>query len=127
MDKIGTRSKFTLPNLPYDYADLEPIISRDIMHLHHEKHHAAYVNNYNIAEEKLQQALEKSISNISYSNIMLTPNTKRLFCRFVISDDTNAILALGPALKFNGGGHINHSIFWEVLTPSTNAGKPSSK
>lgn len=54
---ITKRSKVTLPNLPYDYKDLEPIISRDIMQLHHQKHHAAYVNNYNAAEEKLQAAV----------------------------------------------------------------------
>ncbi len=59
VDLAAQRTKVTLPNLPYDYQDLEPIISRDIMHLHHQKHHAAYVNNYNIAEEKLQDAVAK--------------------------------------------------------------------
>ncbi|KAK7603886.1 hypothetical protein V9T40_004159 [Parthenolecanium corni] len=100
VDVICKRNKVTLPNLPYDFKDLEPIISRDIMQIHHSKHHAAYVNNYNAAEEKLQQA--------------------------VAQGDTKSIIELGPALKFNGGGHLNHSIFWEVLTPSSTAGKPSS-
>ena len=56
----GIRSKFTLPDLPYDYGALEPVISAEIMQLHHSKHHAAYVNNLNIAEEKLQEAIAKS-------------------------------------------------------------------
>ncbi|KAL3174925.1 hypothetical protein MRX96_010951 [Rhipicephalus microplus] len=56
----GGRSKHTLPDLPYDYKALEPIISADIMHVHHDKHHAAYVNNLNAAEEKMSEALAKS-------------------------------------------------------------------
>ena len=53
------RSKHTLPDLPYDYNALEPVISADIMKLHHQKHHAAYVNNLNVAEEKLSEAQAK--------------------------------------------------------------------
>ncbi|XP_023219713.1 superoxide dismutase [Mn], mitochondrial-like [Centruroides sculpturatus] len=53
--------KHTLPDLPYDYGALEPIISAEIMRLHHQKHHAAYVNNLNIAEEKLAEAQAKSL------------------------------------------------------------------
>ena len=83
------RSKHTLPDLPYDYNALEPIISADIMKLHHQKHHQTYVNNLNVAEEKFEEAKAKN--------------------------DLNTMIALGPALKFNGGGHLNHSIFWETL------------
>ncbi len=53
------RSKHTLPDLPYDYNALEPVISADIMKLHHQKHHATYVNNLNVAEEKLAEAQAK--------------------------------------------------------------------
>jgi hypothetical protein len=56
----GQRQKHTLPDLPYDYNALEPVISAEIMKLHHAKHHAAYVNNLNIAEEKLKEAQAKS-------------------------------------------------------------------
>ena len=56
------RQKHTLPDLPYDYNALEPIVSAEIMQLHHSKHHAAYVNNLNIAEEKLKEAQAKSKS-----------------------------------------------------------------
>jgi len=87
----SVHNKHTLPDLPYDYNALEPYICADIMKLHHQKHHATYINNLNIAEEKLAEALAKG--------------------------DTDTIIALQPALKFNGGGHLNHSIFWEVLSP----------
>nr|AIT99316.1 manganese superoxide dismutase [Brachionus koreanus] len=83
------RSKHTLPDLPYDYNALEPVISAEIMQLHHQKHHATYVNNLNVAEEKILEAKQRGS----------------------VTDQ----IALAPALKFNGGGHINHSIFWTVL------------
>jgi len=85
------RSKHTLPDLPYDYNALEPVISAEIMKLHHSKHHLAYVNNLNVAEEKLSDAKSKN--------------------------DIASIITLEPALKFNGGGHLNHSIFWKNLVP----------
>ena len=56
---VAARFKHTLPDLPYDYDALEPFISAEIMQLHHSKHHATYVNNLNIAEEKLAEAQEK--------------------------------------------------------------------
>ncbi|KAI0298402.1 manganese superoxide dismutase [Multifurca ochricompacta] len=79
----------TLPDLPYAYDGLEPYISHQIMELHHKKHHQAYVNALNIAE----QAYTK------------TSTAKER-------------IALQAALKFNGGGHINHSLFWKNLAPS---------
>lgn len=97
---IAARCKHSLPDLPYDYDALEPYISAEIMQLHHSKHHAAYINNLNIAEEKLAEAQEKN--------------------------DTAAIIALAPALKFNGGGHINHSIFWQNMSPN-GGGEPSGE
>ncbi|CAF4929331.1 unnamed protein product [Pieris macdunnoughi] len=93
----NVRQKHTLPDLPYEYSALEPVISREIMSLHHSKHHATYVNNLNAAEEKLAQAQAKG--------------------------DIQTVITLAPALKFNGGGHINHTIFWQNLSPK--GGKPS--
>ncbi|XP_005104703.1 superoxide dismutase [Mn], mitochondrial [Aplysia californica] len=93
-----SRLKHTLPDLNYDFNALEPYISADIMKLHYEKHHNTYVNNLNATEEKLAEAVQKG--------------------------DVGAIIALQPALKFNGGGHINHSIFWENLSPK-GGGEPT--
>ena len=85
MQKVGNyfisiqkRAKHTLPDLPFEYHELEPVVSAEIMKLHHQKHHQAYVNNLNVAEEKLHEAQLKS--------------------------DISAEIALQSALKFNGGG-----------------------
>jgi Fe-Mn family superoxide dismutase len=87
----AARSKVTLPDLPYDYNALEPVIAADIMRLHHSKHHAAYVAGYNEAIAKEADAIAKS--------------------------DISTAISLQPALKFHGGGHLNHSIFWNNLSP----------
>ncbi|XP_041993964.1 superoxide dismutase [Mn], mitochondrial-like isoform X3 [Salvia splendens] len=79
---------FSLPNLPYDYGDLEPAISAEIMQLHHQKHHQAYITNYNKALDQIQAAA-----------------------------DAPTVVKLQSAIKFNGGGHVNHSIFWTNLAP----------
>ena len=55
----SSRTKHTLPDLPYDYDALQPAISAEIMQLHHQKHHATYVNNLNVAEEKFSEAQAK--------------------------------------------------------------------
>ena len=60
---LSSCSKHTLPDLPYAYNALEPTISSEIMELHHKKHHAAYVNNLNIAQEKLDEAIHKNDAN----------------------------------------------------------------
>ncbi|KAG2215804.1 hypothetical protein INT46_007427 [Mucor plumbeus] len=90
------RTKVTLPDLPYGYDALEPYINTEIMKLHHSKHHQTYVNGFNAAEEKLQDAFK--------------------------SNDLTEQLALQNALKFNGGGHINHTLFWQNLAPNGKGG-----
>ncbi|KAL7750490.1 Superoxide dismutase [Mn], mitochondrial [Sorochytrium milnesiophthora] len=95
---VSSRAKHTLPDLPYDYNALEPVISADIMKLHHSKHHQTYVTNLNAAEEKLHSAIS--------------------------ANDVGAQIALQSALKFNGGGHINHSIFWTNLQSPKNFDVP---
>jgi len=94
-----SRQKHSLPDLPYDYNALEPVVSAEIMQLHHSKHHATYVNNLNVAEEKCAEAAAKG--------------------------DISAVIGLGPALKFNGGGHLNHSIFWQNLSPNGGGEPPA--
>ncbi|KJA21342.1 hypothetical protein HYPSUDRAFT_42210 [Hypholoma sublateritium FD-334 SS-4] len=84
----------TLPPLPYGYDALEPYISTEIMTLHHTKHHQTYVTALNAAEASYAKAS--------------TPKER---------------IALQAALKFNGGGHINHSLFWKNLAPSAAVNK----
>lgn len=64
------RNKHTLPDLSYDYGELEPVLSAEIMKIHHQKHHAAYVNNLNIAEEKVQESLAKGQTSNFFSKII---------------------------------------------------------
>ncbi|KAG0124884.1 Manganese/iron superoxide dismutase [Tuber indicum] len=95
------RYKHTLPDLPYDYAALEPAISGKIMELHHSKHHQTYVNSLNDAEEKYASA--------------------------VSANDVQRQISLHSLLRFHGGGHINHTLFWENLAPkSSGGGEPPS-
>lgn len=82
---------YTLPELPYDYAALEPHISAKIMELHHGKHHKAYVDGANLAVEKLAEARD--------------------------SGDFASINKLEKDLAFNVGGHVNHSVFWQNMSP----------
>ncbi len=89
---------FELPALPYDYAALEPTISAETMTLHHDKHHAAYVNNLNAAIEKAPELAGKSVEELV--------------------KDLNAVPeAVRAAVRNNGGGHLNHTMFWELMTP----------
>ena len=90
---------FELPALPYDYAALEPTIDAQTMTLHHDKHHAAYVNNLNTALQKYPDWFNK------------TPEE--------IISDLNAIPEdIRGAVRNNGGGHVNHSMFWKIMGPS---------
>ncbi|KAI9714366.1 MAG: hypothetical protein M1820_000327 [Bogoriella megaspora] len=95
------RGKATLPDLPYDYGALEPSISGQIMELHHSKHHNTYVSSYNNFSTQLEEA--QSSNNIAQQ------------------------IALQPLINFHGGGHINHTLFFENLAPkSQGGGEPPS-
>ena len=89
---------FELPALPYDYAALEPTISAETMTLHHDKHHAAYVTNLNAAIEKAPELAGKSVEEL-VKDLSAVPESVR------------------PAVRNNGGGHLNHTMFWELMTP----------
>ncbi len=88
---------YTLPDLPYDYAALEPHYSAEVLELHHDKHHKAYVDGANTALDKLDQART--------------------------SDDFGTINQLQKNLAFHLSGHVLHSMFWENLSPD-GGGKP---
>lgn len=93
-------SRYTLPDLPYDYAALEPHISARIMQLHHDKHHRAYVTGANRALEMLEEARQ--------------------------AEDFTRIAAMEQALAFNVSGHLLHSIFWENMSPE-GGGEPEGE
>jgi superoxide dismutase, Fe-Mn family len=86
----------SLPPLPYDYSALEPYIDAQTMTLHHDKHHAAYVNNLNAAIEKHSQLGNKSVEDL-LRDINSVPEDVR------------------TAVRNNGGGHMNHSMFWQIM------------
>lgn len=94
---------YTLPSLTYEYEALEPVISRDIMLLHHTKHHQAYVNNLNAALESKGVSLD--IERL-LKDLDSLPDDIRL------------------KVRNNGGGHFNHSLFWQWLSPE-GGGQPS--
>lgn len=87
---------YELPPLPYDFDELEPYISAEIMKLHYSKHHQAYVNNLNKAVKEFEEASQRQ--------------------------DLTRMETLLASIKFNGGGHLNHSIFWTNLSPHNKEG-----
>lgn len=93
--------KFELPKLDYEYNALEPVISERIMKLHHLKHHASYVNNANVAMEKLAQHAEGKIEV--------------------------DVAAITRSLSFNLNGHILHTIFWKNMRSPKEDNKPTGK
>ena len=93
---------FTLPALPYDFDALEPHFDKETMQIHHDKHHQGYVNNLNKAIEGTEnenKSLEELIAHAG---------------------------SISPAVRNNGGGHWNHSFFWEILSPE-GGGNPGGK
>ena len=92
--------EFTLPPLPYDYAALEPTIDTMTMQIHHDKHHATYVTNLNAALKDYHAITEQSIEVILINlDTLPVPDATRM------------------AIRNNGGGHANHTMFWEIMTP----------
>ncbi|MGW4425581.1 superoxide dismutase [Streptosporangium sp. NPDC004631] len=84
-------AEYTLPDMPYDYAALEPAITGEILELHHSKHHAAYVKGANDTLERLAEARDKG--------------------------EFGGLVGLEKTFAFNLSGHVLHSIFWENLSP----------
>ena len=94
-----------LPPLPYDYAALEPVIDTQTMKTHHDLHHGAYVKNLNAALEKHPELAGKSAEDL-IRNLSTVPEDIR------------------GAVRNNGGGHVNHSMFWNIMKPQ-GGGAPS--
>jgi len=95
---------FTLPALPYAPDALEPSIDKATMEIHHGKHHAAYVTNLNKALESAPDLANKSLEELLANNLAIVPD------------------AIKTAVRNNAGGHINHSMFWQIMGPK--AGGP---
>ena len=89
---------FTLPALPYAADALEPHIDKQTMEIHHGKHHNAYVTNLNAALEKAPELQSKSIEDL-------------------LKDISKVPEAVRTAVRNNGGGHANHSMFWQIMAP----------
>ncbi|MDT2551322.1 superoxide dismutase [Lactococcus petauri] len=90
---------YTLPELPYAYDALEPFFDEETMHLHHDKHHQTYVKNLNAAIEKHPEFFDKTVEElVAYLDRL--PEDIRV------------------AVRNNGGGHLNHTMFWEWLAPN---------
>src|ERR1700730_15932752 len=96
---------FTLPPLPYPSDALEPTIDKQTMEIHHGKHHGAYVTNLNKALESAPQLQGKTIQELLKDNLAIVPEN------------------IKTAVRNNGGGHINHSMFWKIMAPKA-GGKP---
>jgi superoxide dismutase, Fe-Mn family len=90
---------FTLPPLPYPSDALEPHIDKTTMEIHHDKHHGTYVTNVNKALESAPDLANKSIEELLANNLAAVPE------------------AIKTAVRNNGGGHANHSLFWNLLSP----------
>ena len=100
-------AKFELPELPYAYDALEKSFDKETMNIHHTKHHNTYVTNLNNALEGHADLQEKSLEEL-ISNLDAVPESIR------------------TAVRNNGGGHANHSLFWEILSPN-GGGEPTGE
>lgn len=98
---------FELPQLPYAYDALEPHIDKETMNIHHTKHHNTYVTNLNNALEGNEELLSKTVEEV-VSNLDAVPEAAR------------------TAVRNNGGGHANHSLFWQVISPN-GGGEPAGE
>jgi len=99
---------FTLPQLPYAFDALEPSIDKATMEIHHGKHHGTYVTNVNKALESAPDLANKTIEELLANNCAIVPENVR------------------TAVRNNGGGHVNHSMFWTIMAPNA-GGEPSGE
>ena len=90
---------FTLPALPYNTDALEPSIDQRTMEIHHDKHHNAYISNLNAALESAPELQGKSLEELLANQLAIVPEAIRM------------------AVRNNGGGHANHSLFWQIMSP----------
>jgi Fe-Mn family superoxide dismutase len=104
---LADNEPYSLPPLPYPYNSLEPYIDRETMQFHHDKHHAAYVNNLNTALKKYPELQSKSVEEL-IKNLDKVPADIR------------------TTVRNNGGGDLNHTMFWQIMSPK-GGGQPTGK
>jgi Fe-Mn family superoxide dismutase len=100
---------FELSNLPYNFDSLEPYIDAKTMEIHHDKHHAGYVSKLNSALENYEELQDKNVEELLADNLKIVPDE------------------IKTAVRNNGGGHANHSLFWEVMCAEGDGGEPSKE
>ena len=100
-----------LPKLSYEYNALEPHMDAQTMQIHYEKHHQAYVDKLNVALEKYPDLQEKSIKDL-LTGLGFNPSITGIKSQLTIPED------IRTAVRNNGGGHHNHTLFWAVMGPS---------
>ncbi len=103
---VAPPSDYTLPKLPYEYDALEPYIDAETMHLHHDKHHQAYI-------DKLVAALA------GHPDLMAKPPAELIAHLDAVPED------IRTAVQNQGGGHVNHSFFWKIMAPHAKSGEPT--
>ena len=103
--QAAASTPFTLPDLPYDFAALEPHIDRQTMQLHHDRHHQTYVNNLNNA-------------------VAARPRLRSLSPEQLISNLTAVPASVRETVRNNAGGHVNHTMFWSIMSPQ-GGGEPT--
>ena len=103
----GSAGPFTLPPLPYDYNALEPYIDAETMMFHHDKHHAGYTKNLNKAVNQYPELASKSAEDI-------------------LRDINNVPADILATVRNNGGGYVNHKMFWEIMSPN-GGGEPTGE
>jgi Fe-Mn family superoxide dismutase len=101
---------YSLPPLPYDYSALEPFVDTTTMQIHHDKHHAAYVNNVNAALQKFPELADLGIVDLNQT---------------VGSSKVPSEIA--TPIRNNGGGHLNHTFFWKIMTSPSSTNGPSGE
>lgn len=99
LEEAITEMPFTLPALPYAFDALEPHVDKMTMEIHHGKHHGAYVTNLNKALESAPDVANRTIEELLANNCAIVPENIR------------------TAVRNNGGGHINHTMFWQIMGP----------
>lgn len=97
---------YQLPELPYGYGDLDPLIDEQTMHLHHDKHHATYISNLNAALAKSPETADRPLFDL-------------------MRDLESVPEEIRTAVRNNGGGHLNHTLYWQWLSPDQDQEIPS--